>query len=325
LLTIFLFWIALLTTSCIFLLDKKEGYVMSGRLFGVVYHENVNNWATASIIEAMKLKGHNPKPFRLTDISAEIPNKFNYLDEEDVSHMDGVLVRTIGFGTGDQVTYRISLLEHFEDSGIYVMNPAYSFRRAKDKYATLTSLHKSGIKVPRTFVGENLEAAVKFVDEVGDVIIKPLIGARGMGAIHAGHQELTYRALKFIHQLGQVLYVQEVIEKPNRDIRAFVIGGQVIGAMYRYLPKGVEGEWRTNVHGGGEAEATHLSSEYEECAIKVAEILGLDYTGVDIIEAPDGPCVIEANAAPSWSALSRVTGIDVAALIVDRLVQQSTK
>jgi RimK family alpha-L-glutamate ligase len=298
---------------------------MPSRLFGVVYHENINNWATASLIEAMRTRGHEPKPFRLPDISSQIPNRFMYLDEEDVSHMDGVLVRTIGFGTGDQITFRISLLEHFEDAGIYVMNPAYSFRRAKDKYGTLTALNKAGIRVPRTFIGENLEAAINFVDEVGDVVIKPLIGARGMGSIRAEHRELTYRAMKFIHQLGQVLYVQEMIEKPNRDIRAFVIGGKVIGAMYRYVPSDVEGEWRTNVHGGGEAKVMRLDPEYEECAIKTAETLNLDYTGVDIIETPEGPCVIEANAAPSWSALSRVTGIDVAGLIVDRLVEVTSQ
>ncbi|MFW9787626.1 MAG: RimK family alpha-L-glutamate ligase [Candidatus Thorarchaeota archaeon] len=298
---------------------------MSSLKFGVVYHENVNNWATKSLIEAIQAKGHISKPFRLPDISAQLPNKFMYLEEEDLSDLDGVLVRTIGFGTGDQITFRISLLEHFEDAGIYVMNPAYSFRRAKDKYATLTALHKAGIKVPRTYIGENLEAAIDFVDEVGDVVVKPLIGARGMGAIRAEHRELTYRAMKFIHQLGQVLYVQELVEKPNRDIRAFVIGGTLIGAMYRYLPEGVEGEWRTNVHGGGKAELTILTAEYEECAIKAAEILKLDYTGVDIIESPDGPCVIEANAAPSWSALSRVTGIDIASLIIDRLVEQSSR
>ena len=298
---------------------------MSSRKFGVVYHENVNNWATRSLIEAMEAKGHTAKPFRLPDISAQLPNRFTHLDEEDMSDMDGVMVRTIGFGTGDQITFRISLLEHFEDAGIYVMNPAYSFRRAKDKYATLTALHKEGIKVPRTYIGENLEAAIDFVDEVGDVVVKQLIGARGMGAIRAEHRELTYRAMKFIHQLGQVLYVQELVEKPNRDIRAFVIGGKLIGAMYRYIPEGIEGEWRTNVHGGGKAELTRLTPEYEECAIRTAEVLKLDYTGVDIIESPDGPCVIEANAAPSWSALSRVTGIDIAALIVDRLVEQSSR
>jgi len=294
---------------------------MSNRLFGVVYHENVNNWATAGLIEAIKAKGHTPMPFRLPDIAAQIPNKFIHLNEEDVSHMDGVLVRTIGFGTGDQITYRISLLEHLEDAGIYVMNPAYSFRRAKDKYATLTALNKAGIHVPRTYIGENLESAINFADEVGDVVIKPLIGARGMGMIRAEHRELTYRAMKFIHQLGQVLYVQELIEKPDRDIRAFVIGGELIGAMYRYVPD-IEGEWRTNVHGGGEAEVTELSPEYEECALKTAEVLNLDYTGIDIIESKDGPCVIEANAAPSWSALSRVTGIDVAGLIIDQLVKK---
>ncbi len=298
---------------------------MTNCLFGVVYHENVNNWATAGLIDAIKAKGHTPKPFRLPDVAAQIPNKFTYLDEEDVSNMDGVIVRTVGFGTGDQITFRISLLEHFEDAGIYVMNPAYSFRRAKDKYATLTALNKAGIRVPRTYIGENLESAIEFADEVGDVIIKPLIGARGMGMIRAEHRELTYRAMKFIHQLGQVLYVQELVQKPDRDIRAFVIGGELIGAMYRYVPKDVDGEWRTNIHGGGEAQVTDLTPEYRECALKTAEVLNLDYTGVDIIESPEGPCVIEANAAPSWSALSRVTGLDVASLIIDRLVVQSKR
>jgi ribosomal protein S6--L-glutamate ligase len=292
-------------------------------LFGVIYHENVNNWATAGLIEAIKAKGHIAKPFRLPDVAAELPHRFTHLESEDVSNMNGVMVRTVGFGTGDQITFRISLLEHFEDAGIYVMNPAYSFRRAKDKYATLTALHKAGIKVPRTFIGENLEAAIDFADEVEDVVIKPLIGARGLGSIRAQNSELNYRAMKFIHQLGQVLYVQEMIPKPDRDVRAFVIGNQLVGAMYRYLPEGHEDEWRTNVHGGGRAEIAELDAEYTECAIKTAETLKLDYTGVDILESPDGPCVIEANAAPSWSALSRVTGIDIAELIIDKLIEQA--
>ena len=291
-------------------------------LLGVIFSENVNNWATAGLIEAMKNKGHEVLPFRLPDIAAEVPHKFTHL-EKDISHMAGMIARTIGFGTGDQITFRISLLEHFEDAGIYVMNPAYSFRRAKDKYATITSLHKAGIQVPKTYIGENLEAAIEFVHEVGDVIIKPLIGARGMGMIRAEHPELTYRAMKFIHQLGQVLYVQEMIEKPDRDIRVFVIDGQVIGSMYRYIPEGIEGEFRTNVHGGGKAEIADISDEYKECAIKTAEVMNLDYTGVDIIESKNGPVVIEANASPSWSALSRVTNLDIAGMIIDHLVNKA--
>jgi ribosomal protein S6--L-glutamate ligase len=293
--------------------------------FGVSYHENINNWATKSLLDAVVAKGHKVKAFRLLDVAAEIPNRFTHLEDEDISNMDGVIVRTIGFGTGDQVTFRISLLEHFEDAGIYVMNPAYSFRRAKDKYATLTALHKAGIRVPRTYVGENLEAAVNFVREIGDVVIKPLIGSRGMGSIRAENNELTYRALKFIHQLGQVLYVQETIPKPDRDIRAFVVGGRLIGAMYRYVPPNIAGEWRTNVHGGGKAVFTTLDDEYKDCALKTAEVLRLDYTGVDILETRDGPCVIEANAAPSWSAFSEVTHIDVASQIIDLIIERCRK
>ncbi|MEM2142248.1 MAG: RimK family alpha-L-glutamate ligase [Candidatus Thorarchaeota archaeon] len=292
--------------------------------FGVSYQENVNNEVTKSLMDAITERGHRVKPFRLQDIAAHLPDRFVHLEDEDVSDLNGLVVRTIGFGTGDQITYRISLLEHMELAGIYVMNPAYSFRRAKDKYATLVTLQHAGIRVPRTFVGENLEAAVQFVNDVKDVVVKPMIGSRGMGALRPEVPELTYRALKFIHQLGQILYVQEYIKKPDRDIRAFVVGGRLIGAMYRYV-KDASNEWRTNVYEGGKAVATRLESEYEECAIRTADILKLDYTGVDMIETPNGPCVIEANAAPSWSALSSVTGVDVAGAIADLLIEKSRR
>lgn len=298
---------------------------MTAMFFGICYHENVNNWATKSLTDALTARAHEVKLFRLQDVAAQIPDKFTHLEDEDLTGLDGVIVRTIGFGTGDQITFRISLLEHFQDSGIYVMNPAYSFRRAKDKYATLTTLHKAGIRVPRTYVGENLEAAMGFVKDIGDVVIKPMIGSRGMGSIRAENPELTYRAMKFIHQLGQVLYVQETIQKPDRDIRAFIVGGRFVAAMYRYVPPGVEGEWRTNVHGGGVAAPAALSDEYIECALKTAEVLKLDYTGVDILETPEGPCVLEANASPSWSGLSGQTDVDIAGAIVDLLVERCKK
>ncbi len=298
---------------------------MTSLLLGVCYYENVNNWATKSLIDTINSRGHQAKAIRLCDVGAQIPHKFTHLEDEDLSEMRGLIVRTIGFGTGDQITYRISLLEHFEDAGVYVMNPTYSFRRAKDKYATLTALYKAGIRVPRTYVGENLEAAIKFVDEVGDVVIKPLIGSRGLGSIRAEHKELTYRAMKFIHQLGQVLYIQEMIPKPDRDIRAFVIGGQLVAAMYRYIPSDRPGEWRTNVHGGGRPQMAQLDAEYTECALKTAEVLRLDYTGVDIIESKEGPYVIEANAAPSWAGLSTTTNVDIAGKIVDLLIKMCRK
>ena len=87
----------------------------------------------------------------------------------------------------------------------------------------------------------------------------------------------------------------------------------------------VEGEWRTNVHTGGRAELANLDDEFVECAIHTAEILNLDYTGVDIIESKDGPCVLEANASPSWSALGRVSGLDIAGMIVDTLIKRANQ
>ena len=285
----------------------------------VFHYREKLSWPCLQLMESIKRRNLTPAALRIQKITACVGSEsFMMSSGNDLSSLDGAIVRTIGRGTLDRITFRISALEHLEKIGVKLINSAYAYRRAKDKYASLFYLEKAGIPIPKTVITERLGEALKAVEKIGEVVVKPLIGARGLGSIKTDDPDLAFRALKTIHRLGLVLYIQEYIPKPDRDIRAFVVGDQVIGAMYRIAPSN---SWKTNVSLGAKAMKCDLNEELSELAIKSTEALGLEYTGVDIVEGTNGPIVLELNAAPSWHGLLRATGINAADHIIDYLVK----
>jgi ribosomal protein S6--L-glutamate ligase len=118
-----------------------------------------------------------------------------------------------------------------------------------------------------------------------------------------------------------VFYVQRAIDHDGRDIRAFVVGRRVLGAIERRAP---QGEWRTNVAIGGSAKACDLTPEWEQLALRAAAAVGADYAGVDLLPSRDGQVfVLEVNGIPGWEGLQKATGLDVAGAIVEHLVARS--
>jgi ribosomal protein S6--L-glutamate ligase len=114
-----------------------------------------------------------------------------------------------------------------------------------------------------------------------------------------------------------VFYIQRTIEHDGRDIRVFVVGNRVIGAIERRAP---EGDWRTNVSRGGQAHAIELCDAYRELALQAARAVGAGYAGVDLLPSRDGQVfVLEVNGIPGWQGLQRATGVDVAGAIVEHL------
>jgi RimK family alpha-L-glutamate ligase len=97
------------------------------------------------------------------------------------------------------------------------------------------------------------------------------------------------------------------------------VGDEVVGAVYKYLP---EGEWKSNVAQGGKMVEEEMSDEIIDMAFKATKAMDLDYSGVDILESPEGPIVLEVNASPGWQGLKKATGKDVADIIVRHGVEQ---
>jgi RimK family alpha-L-glutamate ligase len=187
-----------------------------------------------------------------------------------------------------------------------------AIERSVDKYCSLTIFEENGLPVPKTAVTENHDEALECFHELGgDIVVKPVFGSRGVGATRINDPDIATRVFRTISFYHGVLYLQEFIPHGDSDIRAFVIGDQVIAAMRR-----VSANWKTNVSLGAIPISINLSSELENLAIKATKVIGCKIAGVDLMEGPEGPVIIEINSQPGWKGLQSVTKINIADEII---------
>jgi len=239
-----------------------------------------------------------------------------------VDDYDAVIVRRIPGGTPDQVFYRMDVLHFLEDLGVYVVNPADAIEKAVDKYYTSALLEYSDISVPRTIICEKFSSAMRGFDKLGeDVVVKPIFGSLGTGMTRVSDRNIAYRIFRALEGIGSVYYLQEFIPHNFEDIRVFVIGDQVIGSMIRKA-----NQWKTNISGGGEAKPHEPVEKIIETSLRAKEVLGLEYTGIDILKSEDGDTyLLEVNSTPGWHGLQSVTSANIAESLVNYVLKRLKK
>jgi ribosomal protein S6--L-glutamate ligase len=219
-------------------------------------------------------------------------------------------------GSLEQVIFRMDLLARWEAAGVPVVNPPKAVEVAVDKFLASAKLQAVGLRVPRTIVCQTSDEALQAFELLGrDVVVKPLFGSEGRGIARVVDAAIALRTFRLLEQLGAVLYLQEFIEHEGCDLRLLVLGDRVLG-MRRSNPL----DWRTNISRGARAEPLDVTPELTEIAHRAASAVGAPLAGVDLLPARDGTLyAIEVNAVPGWKALSGVTGIDVASMVLDYL------
>lgn len=227
-----------------------------------------------------------------------------------------VLPRIIPSGSLEQIIYRVDTLHRLEEMGVRTMNSARAIERTVDKAWTSAILEEAGLPTPDTVACETPEAAFEAFRAMGDVVVKPLFGSMGMGMSRITDEDLAWRVFRVIETVRGVYYLQRFIPHGGRDVRAFVVGEQVLGAIERRS----EG-WRTNFSRGGEVAPFSLPPEWADLALRAARAVGAEYAGVDLLPSQDGRVyVLEVNGIPGWEGLQKATGIDVASAVVDQLL-----
>jgi RimK family alpha-L-glutamate ligase len=232
----------------------------------------------------------------------------------DLETADVVLARIIPSGSLEQLIFRVDALHQLAARGTPVINSARSIERSVDKAWTTSLLQQAGLLVPDTVVCDTLEAAEAGFRELGgDVIVKPLFGSMGLGMLRVDDADVAWRVFRTIQRIQGVFYLQRMVPHEGSDIRAFVLGGRVLGAIERRAPG-----WRTNVARGGAARAIDLPADLASVAVQAADSVGADYAGVDLLPGRDGRVyVLEVNGIPGWEGLQQATGIDVAAALIE--------
>jgi RimK family alpha-L-glutamate ligase len=233
----------------------------------------------------------------------------------ELDGMNAVLARIIPSGSLEQIIFRVDALHRLEDRGVRVVNSPRAIERTVDKFWTSALLEQCGVPTPETIICDNAEEALAGFRMLGDVIVKPLFGSMGLGMVRVSDEEMAFRVFRTLEQIRGVYYLQRTIEHDGVDIRAFVIGGQVLGAIER-RSKG----WRTNLARGGTARVITLTDEWSALAVRAAAAVGADYAGVDLLAGRDGAMyVLEVNGIPGWRGLQEATGLDVAGRLIDFL------
>jgi RimK family alpha-L-glutamate ligase len=233
----------------------------------------------------------------------------------ELEHADLVLARIIPSGSLEQIIFRVDALHHLEDRGIPVVNSPRTIERTVDKFWTSSLLQHCGIPTPETVVCESADAAFAAFRGLGDVVVKPLFGSMGLGMVRVSDEDMAFRVFRTIETIRGVFYLQRAIDHGGVDVRAFVIGGKVAGAIERRSDS-----WRTNLAQGGTAQAVTLSDHLAGLAVRAAAAVGAEYAGVDLLTGSTGESyVLEVNGIPGWKGLQQATGIDVAGLLLDHL------
>ncbi len=234
--------------------------------------------------------------------------------DHDLTAFDAVIIRTMPPGSLEQVVYRMDVLGQLETAGVTVLNSPKSVECAVDKYLTTAKLEAAGLPVPETIVCENSDdALVAFEQLGGDVVVKPIFGSEGRGILRVSDPDLALRTFRTLERLQAALYLQRFVNHPGYDIRVLVLDGRVLGGMRRVS----DGDFRTNVSREGRGEPYCVTDTEAEWALRATAATGARFAGIDILYDREG-CgfVIEVNAVPGWRAFQRVTGLDVARLVI---------
>lgn len=280
-----------------------------------IFTSGKSDWNVQQLEGEVKKKGIGCVTFPLSELVARLDGKPRVSCRGyDLEEFDALIVRWVPKGSAEQLIFRMDALHRLENLGIRVVNPPIAIERCADKFYTSSLLEDAGIPTLPTVVTEKRSEAMKAFEEFGDVIVKPLFGSLGAGMLRITDRDLAYRTFSALEFGRYVYFIQKFIPHNNRDIRALVIGNEVLAAMR--IGEG----WKTNVSAGAKVEPYELDDELKEVALKSAEILKCEYAGVDIIKSGDKFYVAEINAIPGWKGLQSVTQINIAEKIIDHLV-----
>jgi ribosomal protein S6--L-glutamate ligase len=299
-------------------LPRKRLSRREGRLTVAILSRNRKLYSTRRLVEAVRAHGHDARvldTLRCDLVLARDAPRIFYRGAEVTGI--GVVIPRIGASiTG----YGLSVVNQFDMMGVPIVNNSVPIARARDKLRALQLLSRFGIDIPRTVMCRYREEVALAVEQVGGLpcIMKLLQGAQGLGVLIASSMSEVEGMLDTLWTLGQEILIQELIaESRGRDVRALVIGDRVVAAMRRTAR---QGEFRSNIHRGGEGQAIELSPEYARAAVKAVRVIGLDVAGVDLLESREGPKIMEVNSSPGFEGLERVTGGDIASMYVEHAI-----
>ena len=282
-----------------------------------VLSTNAELYSTRRLIDSIQTRGHRASvvDHLKCQVVIEGGKPAVFYRGEPLEQIDAIVPR-IGASVTD---YGCAVVRQFEMMGVFTTAKSQAITRSRNKLRSLQVLSRAGVGLPKTVFAKQPKDLDQLMGLVGGppVVIKLLEGTQGIGVVLAETTKTARATIEALYGLKANVLIQEFIaEAKGADIRAFVVGGRVIGAMKR---QGKEGDFRSNLHRGGNGRVVSLSAEEEQTAISAAQALGLRVAGVDMLQSHRGPLVLEVNSSPGLEGIETTTGQDVAGIIIQHL------
>ncbi|MBS65368.1 MAG: 30S ribosomal protein S6--L-glutamate ligase [Euryarchaeota archaeon] len=224
---------------------------------------------------------------------------------------------------GHSITRRgVHVVRQLERMGVIVINSSSGIAKSRDKLAACQLMTEANVPVPITANVGTWKDTVRAVNQVGGTpcVVKSNEGTHGSGVFLAHTEQQAKQLVYQMLERDMRPLVQEYIQESHgKDIRALVVGGRVVAAMRR---RAHGSEFRSNFHLGGSVEPVEMSPRFEEIAVAAANKLGLDLAGVDMLEAKNGPLVLEVNSSPGLEGIESVVGEGMVAVEVAKLLNR---
>lgn len=280
-----------------------------------VLSRNKNLYSTSRLVEAAEARGHEIDVIDYVrcymNIASHKPSIF--IGDRELNDYDAVIPR-IG---ASQTFFGTAVVRQFEMMNTYSINESVAISRSRDKLRSLQLLSRKGVGLPVTTFAHDTQATGSLIKLCGGapVVIKLLEGTQGVGVVLAETTKAASSVIEAFRGLNANILVQQFVkEAGGADIRCFVVGGKVVAAMKR---QGAEGEFRSNLHRGGNASLVKISPVERTTAVTAAKVMGLNVAGVDLLRSNSGPVVMEVNSSPGLEGIESATKKDVAGTIIE--------
>ena len=287
-----------------------------------ILSRNEKLYSTARLVEAAKAKNWDVRVIDYLKCTIEIMKGelvINYLGK--VLPTPDAIIPRIG---ASRTFYGTAMVRHFEMMDVFSTSGNLAIARSRDKLRSLQVLSKNDVDMPKTVFASNKSSAKDVIALSGGapLVLKILEGTQGVGVVLVDSEKAAKSVLDAFYGMDVNLLVQEFIEEAGgADIRALVVGGEVVGAMKR---QGAEGDFRSNLHQGGSATSYKLNRKEKSTALAAAKAMGLGVCGVDMIPSSRGPLVMEVNSSPGLEGIEKSTQLDIAGKVMDYIEKSVT-
>jgi len=281
------------------------------------------NYTTKRLKEEAKLRGHEVQVINYAKcyMTIEKGNPVVYYKGDVLDNFDAIIPRIAQSYT----KYGCAVVRQFEMRDVYTTNKSIAIDRSRNKLRSYQLLAKADVGVPKTVFAHETADLEDVIDKAGGapLIVKVARGTHGNGVVLAETNKAAKAVMQAFYVEGVSFLVQEFVkESAGEDVRALVVGGQVVASIKR---QSLDDDFRSNTHQGGIGAPVKLTTEEERTAVKAAKAMGLAFCGVDMMRSERGPLVLEVNSSASIKTPEQLTNRNIAAKIIEYIERNANQ